>query len=266
MPKLKTVTVDGKTLAEVQDGMPIYVGDDGKDTLFDLNQALSKIAELSTEEKGIRKKAGELAESLKAFEGLGSVDDIRKAVETVRNLKDGELVTAGKAAEIKAQALKEAEDRINATKKAADEEIAKITRERDETRAAHHGEMIGNAFSRSKFIAEKVGIPVDMVQSRFGNAFKVEDGKIVAYRADGQRVTSRSKILEPAEFDEALEILVDAYPYRDHILKGAGGGSGSRGGSGTTGGKTILRKDFEALDHGARAARMAEGVKVVDAA
>ena len=74
-----------------------------------------------------------------------------------------------------------------------------------------------------------------MVQARFGSAFKVEDGKIVAYDNAGNKIFSRSRPGELADFDEALETLVDQYPYKDQILKGSGasgGGAQQGGGSG----------------------------------
>ncbi|MCR6679700.1 hypothetical protein NVV43_30285, partial [Escherichia marmotae] len=39
--------------------------------------------------------------------------------------------------------------------------------------------MIGGSFAGSKYIADKIAIPGDLLQARFGQAFKVEEGKIV---------------------------------------------------------------------------------------
>jgi hypothetical protein len=72
-----------------------------------------------------------------------------------------------------------------------------------------------------------------MVQARFGNAFKLEGDAIVAYDTTGNKIFSRLKPGDIAGFDEALDILIDAYPYRDHILKGSGAsGGGAAGGAG----------------------------------
>jgi hypothetical protein len=81
-------------------------------------------------------------------------------------------------------------------------------------------------------IAEKLAVPADMVQATFGNRFKIEDGKVVAYDANGNKIFSRARPGELADFDEALETLVEQYPYKDHILKG----SGANGGGAPTGG------------------------------
>ena len=53
-----------------------------------------------------------------------------------------------------------------------------------------------------------------MVQSVFGKHLKVEDGNVVAYDAHGNKLYSKARPGEAADFDEALEILVDQYPYR----------------------------------------------------
>jgi len=75
------------------------------------------------------------------------------------------------------------------------------------------------------------------VQARFGQAFKVEDGKVVAYDPAGNKIFSRSRAGEVADFDEALEALVDQYPYKDQILRGSGAsGGGASPGGGTSGG------------------------------
>lgn len=93
---------------------------------------------------------------------------------------------------------------------------------------------IGGSFSRSKYIADKLAVPVDMVQATFGQNLKVEEGKVVAYDSQGQKIFSRSRPGELADFDEAIETLVSQYPHRDHILKSSnanGGGAPNSGGN-----------------------------------
>ncbi|MBB6306229.1 DUF6651 domain-containing protein [Xanthobacter tagetidis] len=263
--KLKTVTVDGKTYAEVQDGKPVYVGDDGKETPFDAPHSVATISRLNGEAKGHR-EAKEAAEAkLKGFDGIEDAAAALKALETVKNLDAGQLVTAGKVEEIKAAAKKAAEDQVAAAAKAANEQINTLTSERDKLMADLFGEKVGGAFTRSKFVTEKAAVPADMLQAMFGSRFKVENGKVVGYAADGQPIYSRTKAGEIADFDEALESMVDGYANRDSILKGSGTGSGAKpnGGAGG-GGKSISRKEFESLPPADRQARIREGVKLVD--
>lgn len=264
--KLKTVTIEGKTFAEIQDGKPVYLHDDGKEAAFDAVTTVATISRLNGEAKTHR-EAKEAAEAkLKAFEGIDDGEAARKALETVKNLKDGELVTAGKVEEIKAAAKKAAEEQVAQAAKASGEQIKTLETERDKLRDDLYGEKIGGAFSRSKFISDKVAIPADLLQAQFGGRFKVEDGKTVAYDAAGNKIYSRSKPGEIAEFDEALETIIDGYAHRDAILKGAGnsGGGAKPGNGGGNGTKSISRTEFESLDPSSRASKMKEGFTVTE--
>ncbi|HEX2554231.1 MAG TPA: DUF6651 domain-containing protein [Microvirga sp.] len=266
--KLKTVEVNGKTYAEVDGDKPVYVHADGKEVAFDAPATVATISRLNGEAKGHR-EAKEAAEAqLKAFEGIEDAEAARKALETVKNLKDGDLVTAGKVEEIKAAAKKAAEDQVAQAAKASGEKIKTLETDLEKVTGQLYSEKVGGAFSRSKFISDKVAIPADLLQAQFGNRFKVEEGKIVAYDPNGSKVYSRAKPGEIAEFDEALEILVDAYPHRDAILKGSGGnGGGSRpsGGGGGTGSKTMTRAQFNQLDPSAQMKAMTvDQIQVVD--
>lgn len=246
--KIKTVDVNGTTYAALLDGKPVYVHEDGKEVAFDAVTTVATISRLNSEAKGHR-EAKEAAESkLKAFEGIEDAEGARKALETIKNLKDGDLVTAGKAEEIKRAAMKAAEEQVAAAKKAADERVKELEALNMKVTNELYGEKVGGAFGRSSFIKEKVAVPSDMLQAMFGQRFKVEDGKTVGYDAHGNKIYSRSKPGEIADFDEALEMMVDSYSNRDSILKGAGqSGSGSRESNGNgSGGKTIKRSEFSA--------------------
>ncbi|VTP69603.1 Uncharacterised protein [Leclercia adecarboxylata] len=128
-----------------------------------------------------------------------------------------------------------------------------------------YGEMIGGRFTGSKFIADKMAIPSDFVQARFGQAFKIEDGKVVAYDGQGNKVYSRTKPGELAEFDEALEFLVEQYPQKDHILKASGNsGGGSHQSQHQAGQKTMKRAAFDALDQTGKQGALKDGITIVD--
>lgn len=235
----------------VQDGKPVYIHDDGKEVAFDAPAAVSKIASLNSEAKGHRERAEGAESKLKVFDGIEDAEGARKALETLKNIDEGKLIAAGKVEEIKAAAAKAAQEQVAAANKAHAEELARTKSDLEKTTATLYAEKIGGSFNRSKFIADRSAIPADLMQARFGSQFKVEDGKIIAYDNAGNKIFSRSKPGEVAEFDEALETLVDQYPYRDQILKGSGAsGMGAQGGAqgvGSGGRKTITRADFAKL-------------------
>ena len=248
--KLKTVAVGGKTYAEVQDDKPIFVEDDGKEVAFDVPHTKSTISRLNGESKNFRERAEAAEGKLKTFDGIEDAEAARKAIETLGNIDAGKLVAAGKVEEIKAAAKKAAEEQVSIANKGHAEKLAVAEKERDALRSELDKEMIGGFFTRSKLVNEKAAIPADMMQARFGSAFKREDGKIVAYDAAGNKIYSRVKAGEIAEPEEALETLIDHYPYKDQILKGANhSGSGARpAGSGMNGGKkTITRTEYNRM-------------------
>ena len=258
--KLKTIEVDGKTYAEVQDGKPVYVHEDGKEIPFDAPHTVGTIKRLNSEAKTHR-EAKEAAEAkLQGFDGLDP-DAARKAFETLKNIEDGKLVDAGLADKVKQEARETYERQL----KEYEKKYLPIVEERDALKGQLRHERLSTAFGRSKFIAEKLAIPVDLVQSKFGAHFDVgEDGKIRAKDANGNPVFSRVRGGEIAEdFDEALEALVDAYPYRDHILKGTGA-SGSGAGeyrNGADGKRTVTRAEFDRKSETERLAIAAEAAK-----
>ncbi|MFW2082258.1 DUF6651 domain-containing protein [Acinetobacter guillouiae] len=222
--KLKTVTIENKTYAEVNDqGLPIYIHDDGKELAHDAPQTVAKIAQLNGEAKTNRERYEKAESSLKAFEGIEDPIAAKKALETLKNFDDKKLVDAGEVEKIKSEAIK-----------AVEEKYAPVVQERDAFQAQLHNELIGGGFARSKFIQDQVSVPADMIQAQFGKSFKIEEGKVVAYGADGQKIFSRTRPGEVADFDEALETLVGGYQYKDSILKGsqAGGGGFQGGGQG----------------------------------
>jgi antitoxin component of MazEF toxin-antitoxin module len=231
--KLKT---DENGNVVVQDGQPVYIHPDGKEAPFDAAAAVSKISALNREAQTHR-EAKETAEAkAKAFEGIEDAEAAIKALETVKNLKDGDLVTAGKVEEIKAAAKRAAEEQVAAAARASAEREKQLNGDLEKLQGQLHNELIGGNFGRSKLISDKFAIPADLVQARFGQAFKVEEGKVVAYDQAGNKIFSRSRAGEVADFDEALETLVDQYPYKDQILKGTGASGSGAGPSGTPGG------------------------------
>lgn len=239
----------------VVDGKPVYTHDDGKDIPFDAPQAMSKISSLNGESKAHRERAEAAESAVKAFEGVDPTK-AREALETITKIDQAKLVDAGKVDEVKAEITKVYEGKLTDAKKVSE----KLEREL-------RNEKIGGSFARSKMIAEKLAIPADMVEAKFGSSFKLEDGKVVAYGADGNKIFSRVKPGDVADFDEALELLIEQYPNRDHILKGSGAsGGGALGGGGNGGGnsKQITRTAFEQLAPAEQMAFSKDGGKLTD--
>jgi hypothetical protein len=134
-----------------------------------------------------------------------------------------------------------------------------------------HSYMVGGAFARSKYIASKFATEgpagVEIAQALFGNRLKVEDGKVVAYDSNGQKIYSAARPGELADPDEAIEILVESHPYKAHLIKGSGasgGGTPPSGGAGDGGKKAVPRAQWDSMDQGARMAHSKAGGVVTD--
>ena len=207
--------------AVLQDGTPVYVHEDGKEVAFDAPGTVATITRLNSEAKGHRERADNAEKAVKAFEGIDDPAAAKKALATVANLDAKTLVDAGEIEKVKAE-----------ISKAFQLQLDEVTGKAQTFEQQLYAEKIGGSFSRSKFIADKLAVPADMVQATFGQNLKVEDGKVVAYDAQGQKIFSRARPGELADFDEAIETLVSQYPHRDHILKssGANGGGAQNGG------------------------------------
>lgn len=229
--------------AVIADGKPVYVHDDGKEIPFDAAAAISKISQLNAEAKGHREAKEAALERAKAFDGLDPAE-AAKALETIKNIDLKKLLDAGEVDKVKAEAARAFDEKLHAM----EAKYKPVVEERDQFMKDLVAEKIGGAFSRSKFIADKLAVPPDIVEARFGHSFKVEGGSVVAIDHAGNKIFSRANPGEVAGFDESLEILVDAYPYKNSILKGSGasGGAGNGGGGDGTG-KVYTRAQFGAL-------------------
>jgi hypothetical protein len=251
-------TADGQIATTEVNGakLPVFIHADGKEAPFDADSTLGTISRLNGEAKTHRERAEKAEGALKGFEGIADPAAALKALQTVKNLDDKKLVDAGEVERVKAEAIKSVQAQFEP-----------VVAEAAQLKEQLYAEKIGGAFARSKFIADKVAVPVDMVQATFGRHFGIEGGKIIAKDANGQPMFSRTRHGEPADFEEALELLVDTYQHKSAILKGSNAsGSGAGGSSGGAGGKTqITRNAFGQLSPAEQRAKATDpNVQIVD--
>ena len=244
--------VDEKGFAVLTDGKPTYTGDDGKEFVFDAPQMYEKITSLTQESAKHRKRAGEAEDRLKAYEGLDDPEAARKAIATLQNLDHKKLVDAGEVAKVKEEVAKAMQAQVDDWKT----KYGDMQRRFNDT-------MVTNAFMGSGYIKRAGNVPPDMFRVLLGGNVEIgDDGKLYVKDAQGNRLYSRSKPGEFADFDEGLEMVVTSHPHRDYLLKGSGAsGSGAQGGNGSGAGasaksvKEMTPKDKAAFigQHGVEA-------------
>lgn len=238
----------------VENGMPVYIHDDGKEIAFDAAQAVSKITALNGEAKTHREGKEAAEANLAKFANISDPAKAIEALELVSKLDQKKLMDAGAVDQVKAEITKSFQTQLD-----------EATNRSKTLEGQLYDSMIGGNFSGSKFITDKIAIPADMLQARFGQSFKVEDGKVVAYDGTGNKIYSRAKPGELASFDEAMEFLVEQYPQKDHILKASGNsGSGSQQSQHQAGQKTMKRDAFTGMSPVEQQSALKDGITVVD--
>lgn len=230
MPSWK---VDENGNIVMKDGNPVYVNTNGEEQTV----AVDTISRLNNESKMHREAKEAALEKLKAFEGLDATK-AREALEMVAKLDANKLIDAGKVDEVKAQITSQFQGQI-------DEKSKALT----DLQTKYDNMIINNLFANSEFIRNNVAVPRDMFEAKFRDNFKVENGQIIVYGNDGNRLYSKERAGEYATPEEGLRILAEAHPNRDTILRAnTGTGTGSNGASGGSGGSRYMKRtDFEKL-------------------
>lgn len=243
--------LDDKGNAVLQDGHPVYIHDNGSEAQFDAKAAHVQIATLSRE-AGERRTALKVAEEkLAAFGDLDPAAAL-KATAFAASLDGKKVLDDEGLQKVISAALKPVQDKLTATETALQQKDGTI-----------HKMMVGDKIKSSAFLEKTVYTPSD-AERLYGDHFKIEDGKMVPYDANGAPIYSAVRAGELADVDEALAHIIGSRPDKDSILRATGsGGAGSNPGQGgKPQGRTMTRAEYEQTDPYTRGALMKEGVKI----
>lgn len=252
-----------------EDGKIVYYDDedkDQKDLPLDPPAMYAKISDLGKQNKKDRDKYVAIRDRFSLFTDIEDLSEWKEkadaALVTVDNFNDKDWMKADKVDKLKQDMKESYEKQLLAKDSVLNDTLSKHQQELETKAGQIRKLMVSSRFASSPhFVGEKkkTTIPPDMGESYFGNAFKVEEvgdsKKLVlrAYQGDDV-ITSKINPGEPADFEEAISILIDNYPYKDDILSAPGGGSGGQGGKGQSGGDTTLadlkKQHQEALKNG----------------
>ena len=216
-----------------EDGKSVALNDKGFIVMIDTEQPDGK-KEIPVDAVHIFKTAQEsqakiknLTDKIKEFESFSEVlkkHNIEKPADIEKVIKDAESAKKKpEYEEMKKAALAEQQEAFNKQTEELKKQIA-------EKESEIFDLTVRSQFRTSKFVTDQLTSP-SIAERMFVNNFRVEktaDGK---YRTigylNGEKILSPSKGFEPADFDEALEILVTKDPDGDNIRKAKiAGGTG----------------------------------------
>ncbi len=241
--------------------LPVFKHADGKEIAFDADSTLGTISRLNGEAKSHREKAEAAQTALKAFEGLDPTK-AREAIEKMSTVDLSKMVSVGEVEKVKTEVAK-----------ALEQQYAPIKTKAEQLQQQLEAHLIGAAFSGSQFVATKIAAAdaasaAQIARGLFGQNLKVEDGKVVAYDGNGNKIYSKTRPGELADPNEAIEVLITGSPLAASILKGAnasGGGAGGGGGGGGNGKTQLSRAAWQALSPSEQRAKATDPkVEIVD--
>lgn len=253
----------------LENGHPVYVTEDGKEIAYDVAKLVNDLKAVNAESAGRRKDIDKLTEQLKPFEGL-DVEKAKRGQELLALYEDGKLKDAGKVEEIRSAVEKSFQAKFDDQEKRLGAELATVKSALEAKDAAVKRMVVKGLFDASPFLKEKTTLPPDIAFASFGSMVEVEevDGEFRAVgKLNGQPIFSRKDPGKPASGEEIIEAIIDSYPRKGDILKGAHGGggtpsNGSRSSAG--GGKTIKRAEFNTMSPTDQHAYVTGGGKVED--
>lgn len=247
--------VDDHGNAVLDDGKPVYIHDDGKEIPFDAPQAFSKIKDLNAENKKWREQ---FEDAKKKLEGIGEFDieKAKEALETVEKIETKKLIDAGELDKATTEMAKAMQAKTEEITNSMQAKLSALQKERDELKTSFHSETLKSRFGSSEFLKKETHLTPDVARRLWENNLQIENGKIVPYDSEGNKIYSRKNAGELAGFDEAIEVLFDSWPEKNYYRRG----SDASGVGFTPGGSRVGGTDWKNLSPTERL-NAARGVK-----
>ena len=237
-PKL---VLDENKNAVLEDGMPVYEYEDGTKSPLNLDEMLTtheeRVTNLTEEKDRHYTKFAEAEKTVKAF-GKITPEDAKRHAAVIKKLDGQELVD--KHGLEKYQEEWTAEVTQNITEEwqnketSWNEEKTTLTDELKDTESVIFDLAVNNEFAKHPYFAgddRKTVYGPQAAAKIYGDQFKVERNgkkvKVVAVDKDGKAIISKINHGLPAQFHEAVEIIVQAENDGYGIFRSSPGGPGS---------------------------------------
>lgn len=226
----------------LSDGKPVYVHDDGKEIPFDVPQAFAKIKELNAESKKWREQ---FEDAKKKVDMIGDMDieKAKIAMELADKIETKKLIDSGELDKATAEMAKAMTAKTEEITRSMQAKLDSVQQERDELKTSFHSETLKSRFSTSEFLKKQTFLTPAVAMKQWESNLKMENGKIVPYDKDGNKIYSRKNAGELAEFDEAVEVLFDGWEEKSHYRRG----SDSTGPGFTPGGQRPIGTEWHKL-------------------
>ncbi len=223
--KLKTDEAGAPVL---ENGLPVYVDDKGRETSVDVGALLTSARE--------HKRAAS--------------DRERELAETRAKLDEASKGSSADAERIKA---------------AYEAQLGEWKTKAEQAEAERASALIDIALTGSEFVATRVHeASRPLVPLAYRHHLAVDGKRVVVKDAKDQVILSRSNPLEPAKVDEGLEQVISQSPFADRILLGTQkpGSGASATPTSPSGAKTMSGAEFRALDPAQQLAAAKAGVRI----
>jgi hypothetical protein len=201
-------------------------GDDKTKSKIDDEKAklLKEVMKLKEKAKAEEEARKKLEETYKGID----LEAARAALKAAEEAEEKELEKKGEYERLLNKQKEKAEALIEAERTRA----AEMEKKLQDAMKAVDELSLGNAFSNSKFIQDKMALTPNKTRALYGSHFEIEEGKLIAY--DKPRgSTDRTKLInatgESLPFDEAIAEIINSDPDKEYLLKAdVKSGAGSR--------------------------------------
>ena len=269
---------DGKSIMMDSNNQPIVIDDTNaekpREFSLDAIHLYNQIPKLKTDIQAANKSATDATEALKKFADIEDPAAAIEALQTVKNLEEGDLKKASDV-QAKIDALnKENVAKLDNLNTAHQTEIAAKDTSIGELNADLHKPVISQAFAASAWFngkEPKSKLSPAIAESFLGQFYKVErleDGNIVPVaHIGGTRIEDPAKgligdALAPMSFDDSMNKVIEQHPQAKDILWPSKG-SGSKGGGDFTPGTQKIVDGNNVEEFGANLEAIADGTATV---